>query len=43
MERDHKNCQLIIFPPSDEVITVKYFRENAKPLAELVFVQPKQP
>ena len=32
VERDHKNCQLKIFPPSDEVITVKYFRENAKPL-----------
>ena len=33
VERDHKNCQLKIFPPSDEVITVKYFRENAKPLS----------
>ena len=29
-ERDHKNCQLKIFPPSNDVITVKYFRENGK-------------
>ena len=33
IESDHKNCQLKILPPSDEVITVKYFRENAKPLS----------
>ena len=33
VERDHRNCQLKIFPPSDEVIAVKYFRENAKPLS----------
>ena len=32
VERDHKDCQLRIFPPSDGVITVKYFRENAKRL-----------
>ena len=31
IERDHKNCQLNIFPPFDEVMTIKYFRENAKP------------
>ena len=30
VERDHKNCQLKIFPQFDEVITV--FRDNAKPL-----------
>ena len=33
VERDHRNCQLKICPPSDEVIAVKYFRENAKPLS----------
>ena len=30
---DHKDCQLKIFPPSDEVITVKYFRETVKRLS----------
>ena len=33
VDSDQKDCQLKIFPPSDEVITVKYFRENAKPLS----------
>ena len=33
-ERDHKNCQLKIFPSSDEVI-IKYFRENAKCLSSV--------
>ena len=33
VERDHKKCQLKLFPPSDEVMTVKYFRENAKPVS----------
>ena len=33
VDRDHKNCQVKMFAPFDEVITVKYFRENAKPLS----------
>ena len=32
-EREHKNCLLKIFPPSDEVITVSYFQENAEHLS----------
>ena len=41
VERDHKNYQLKIFPLSDEAITVKYFRENAKPLSSACICVPK--